>query len=118
MRETKRASHRNWDFGRLATPYGCAILAAASQIGVLVAAAASDNRYRQWIEVFQQALAEEGWNDSNIRIDLRFATDNANEIRKEAAELVSRGPDVILAHGSSTIRPLQQLTRSIPIVFP
>jgi putative ABC transport system substrate-binding protein len=85
---------------------------------VLVAGAASDKRYREWIQVFQQALADEGWNDSNIRIDLRFATDNANEIRQEAAELVSRGPDVILAHGSSTIRPLQQLTRSIPIVFP
>jgi putative ABC transport system substrate-binding protein len=68
--------------------------------------------------VFRQALAAEGWTNSNIRIDARFATDSATEIRKQATELVARGPDVILAHGASTIRPLQQATRSIPIVFP
>src|SRR5262249_14282351 len=68
--------------------------------------------------VFKQAVAEEGWTDSNARFDARFATDSAAEIRKQATELVARGPDVILAHGASTIRPLQQATSSIPIVFP
>ena len=87
-------------------------------VGVLVAGASSDTRYQQWIQIFRKALAAEGWNGSNIRIDLRFATDDPVEIRKQATELVSRGADVILAHGSSTIRPLQQLTRAIPVVFP
>jgi ABC-type uncharacterized transport system substrate-binding protein len=68
--------------------------------------------------VFRQALTAEGWTNSNTRIETRFATDSAPEIRKQAGELVARGPDVILAHGASTIRPLQQATRSIPIVFP
>lgn len=88
------------------------------RVGVLVPGTAGDTRYQAWVQVFRQALAAEGWSDSNIRIDARFATDSATEIRKQATELVARGPDVILAHGASTIRPLQQITRSIPIVFP
>jgi putative ABC transport system substrate-binding protein len=88
------------------------------RVGVLVPGAASDRPYQAWVQVFRQALAAEGWTDSNLRIDARFATNSATEIRKHATELVARGPDVILAHGASTIRPLQQATRSIPIVFP
>ena len=88
------------------------------RVGVLVPGATGDTRYEAWVQVFRQALAAEGWTDSNIRIEVRFATDSPTEIRKQATELVARGPDVILAHGASTIRPLQQATRSIPIVFP
>jgi ABC-type uncharacterized transport system substrate-binding protein len=87
-------------------------------IGLLMPGAGDDKRYQAWVEVFKQALAAKGWTDSNTRTDVRFATDNAAEIRKQATELVARRPDVILAHGASTIRPLQQATRSIPIVFP
>ena len=87
-------------------------------VGVLVPGASGDTHYQTWVQVFRQALAAVGWTNSNIRIDARFATDSATEIRKQAAELVARAPDVILAHGASTIRPLQQATRSIPIVFP
>src|SRR5262249_34136576 len=39
------------------------------------------------------------------------------DIRKHATELVALSPDVILAAGDSTVPPLQQLTRSVPIVF-
>jgi putative ABC transport system substrate-binding protein len=88
------------------------------RVGVLVPGVTGDRRYEAWIQVFRQALAAEGWTDSNIHIDVRFATDKAAEIRKQATELVARAPDVILAHGASTVRPLQQATRSIPIVFP
>ena len=35
-----------------------------------------------------------------------------------AAELVALRPDVILAYGSSTVGPLLQNTRTVPIVFP
>jgi hypothetical protein len=36
----------------------------------------------------------------------------------DTAELVTQAPDVILAHGASTVRPLLQVTRTVPIVFP
>jgi putative ABC transport system substrate-binding protein len=87
-------------------------------IGLLMPGAAADRRYQAWVQVFKQALAAERWTDSNLRTDVRFATDSATEIQKQATELVAHRPDVILAHGASTVRPLQQLTRSIPIVFP
>ena len=42
---------------------------------------------------------------------------DAAEICRHAAELVALAPDVILAGGSSTIGPLLQATRTVPIVF-
>ena len=33
-------------------------------------------------------------------------------------ELAALAPDVILAHGSSTVGPMLQATRTVPIVFP
>jgi ABC-type uncharacterized transport system substrate-binding protein len=53
-----------------------------------------------------------------VRIDTRWATTSAGEIRRHAAELVALAPDVILAHGASTVGPLLQASRSVPIVFP
>jgi putative ABC transport system substrate-binding protein len=51
-----------------------------------------------------------------VSIDTRWATTNPAEVRRHAAELVALAPDVILAHGASTVGPLLQLTRSVPIV--
>ena len=53
----------------------------------------------------------------NVRIDPSWATTNAAEIRRHAAELIALAPDVILAHGDSTVGPLLQATRTVPIVF-
>jgi len=89
------------------------------RVGILVPGAADDPRYQAWVRVFQRALVAEGWAiGQTVTIDARFATDNAAEIRKHAIDLVALGPDAILAHGASTVRPLLQITRSIPIVFP
>jgi len=60
-----------------------------------------------------------GWTvGRNVRIDIRFATVNAAEVRRHAAELAAVAPDVILAHGATTVGPLLQATRTVPIVFP
>jgi putative ABC transport system substrate-binding protein len=68
---------------------------------------------------FLQTLALSGWSiGRNLRIDIRWAGINADDIRRHAAELAALAPDVIIAHGASTVRPLQQATRSVPIVFP
>ena len=53
-----------------------------------------------------------------MRIDTRWATANAVEIRRYAAELIALGPDVIVAVGASTVGPLLQATRTVPIIFP
>jgi hypothetical protein len=88
-------------------------------IGVLMAAAADDPEYRTRMGAFQQELARLGWTEGrNARIDIRWATTNAEQIRKHSAELVALAPDVILAAtGTTTVAPLLQATRTVPIVF-
>ncbi len=89
------------------------------RIGILLAAAANDAQFQARVGAFLQALALLGWTDGrNVRIDTRWATANAAEIRRHAAELAALAPDVILASGSSTVGPLLQVTRTVPIVFP
>jgi len=89
------------------------------RIGLLLAATADDADFQAWVGAFLQALALLGWTiGRNVRIDTRWATANAGEIRRHAAELVALAPDVILAHGSSTVGALTQATRTVPIVFP
>jgi putative tryptophan/tyrosine transport system substrate-binding protein len=64
-------------------------------------------------------LAQSGWIiGRNVRIDTRWAGSKADDIRRHAAELAALAPEVILAYGSSTVRPLLQTTRTVPIVFP
>ncbi len=89
------------------------------RIGVLLPATADDAEYQARIGAFLQALGHSGWSiGRNVRVDTRWATANAGEIRRHAAELVALAPDVILAHGASTVGPLLQATRTVPIVFP
>ena len=89
------------------------------RIGVLLPAAADDEVFQTRVAAVMQALALLGWNvGQNVRIDVRWATENAAEIRRHAAELIALAPDVILATGDATLPPLLQATRTIPIVFP
>jgi len=89
------------------------------RIGVLLPAPAGDPDYPPWLGAFVQTLQELGWIDGrNVRIDIRWATVNPAEIRKQAAELAALAPDVIVEPGTSTVRPLLQATRTVPIVFP
>ena len=89
------------------------------RIGVLLPAAADDPLNQARVGAFLQGLALLGWTiGRNVRIDTRWATNNAAEIRRHAAELVALAPDVILASGGSTVGQLLQITRTVPIVFP
>jgi putative tryptophan/tyrosine transport system substrate-binding protein len=88
------------------------------RIGVLLPAAADDPQWQARVGAFLQGLALLGWTiGRNVRIDTRWATANTAEIGKHAAELVALAPDVILASGTS-VGPLLQATRTVPIVFP
>jgi putative ABC transport system substrate-binding protein len=88
------------------------------RIGVLLPAAADDAEFQARLAAFHQGLALLGWTiRRNVRIDTRWAGANAAEIRRHAAELAALAPDVILAHGTATVAPLLQATRTVPIVF-
>jgi ABC-type uncharacterized transport system substrate-binding protein len=89
------------------------------RIGILLAATADDTEFQARVGAFLQALALLGWTiGRNVRIDTRWATANAGEIRRHAEEFAAIAPDVILAHGASTLGPLLQATRTVPIVSP
>ncbi|MGC1639281.1 MAG: ABC transporter substrate binding protein, partial [Pseudolabrys sp.] len=89
------------------------------RIGILLATTADDVEFQAWVGAFLQALALLGWTiGRNVRIDTRWAGAKADDIRKHAAELAALAPDVILAHGASTVWALLQATRTVPIVFP
>jgi putative ABC transport system substrate-binding protein len=89
------------------------------RIGVLLPASTDDLDFQARLGAFLQGLQEWGWTiGRNVRIDTRWATTNPAEIRRHAAELTALAPDVIVAHGSSTLGPLRQATRTLPIVFP
>jgi len=89
------------------------------RIGILVPASSTDLKFQIQVQAFEQELKKFGWLiGQNVQIETRWGTDNLNEIRRSAAELVALKPDVILAHGGSTVGPLQQATQTIPIVFP
>ena len=89
------------------------------RVGVLLSATADDARFQTFVGAFLQELQSLGWSiGRNVRIDTRWATANAATIRRDATELVALSPDVILAHGASTVGPLLQATHTVPIVFP
>jgi putative ABC transport system substrate-binding protein len=71
------------------------------------------------IAAFLDSLEQLGWTDGrNVRIDIRWpAGFGADRLRQDAFELVAAAPDVILATGNTATTPLQQLTRTVPIVF-
>ena len=88
------------------------------RIGVLLPGAAGDVEFQTRVGAFQQGLQQAGWTiGRNVRIDTRWATTDAAEIRRHAAELAALAPDVILAQGTSSVGPLLQATRAVPIVF-
>jgi putative ABC transport system substrate-binding protein len=89
------------------------------RIGVLMNTAADDAVFQTRVGAFLQGLALLGWTiGRNVRIETRWSGGKADEARRYAAELVALAPDVILAHGASTVGPLLQATRAVPIVFP
>ena len=89
------------------------------RIGILLPAAADDAEFQARFGAFLQALALLGWTiGRNVRIDTRWATTDVAEIRRHAAELAALAPDVILAHAATTVGPLLEATRTVPVVFP
>src|SRR5499427_1611952 len=89
------------------------------RVGVLLPLVEDDPSERAEVSAFVAALQQAGWTDGrNARIEIRWAGPTPSDIRRHAAELVALGPEVVLAYGSSTVGPLLQNTRTVPIVFP
>src|SRR6516225_9153336 len=87
------------------------------RIGVLMFFAAGDVAGSARVEAFREGLQRAGWIEGrNVQIDLRSAAD-PGAARKHAAELVALKPNAILATANALVGPLQDASRTVPIVF-
>jgi ABC-type uncharacterized transport system substrate-binding protein len=87
-------------------------------IGMLNALESDDPEAQARIAVFQQTLQQLGWVvGRNLTIEIRQIGGDVGRLRSYAAELVALAPDVIVTIGGAAITPMQQATRTIPIVF-
>src|SRR5262249_57031222 len=88
------------------------------RIGVLAQGAANDPETAAYLTAFVQGLQELGWGvGRNARIEYRWAGGDVTLIRQYAAELLALALDVILAAGGLGMRPLLDLTSTLPIGF-
>ena len=87
------------------------------RIGVLMGIE-SDPDARTLVAAFQQRLRELGWSeDRNMRIDVMWGAGDADHVSADAAQLVRKLPDVILANGPVPTIEIAKATHAIPIVF-
>jgi putative tryptophan/tyrosine transport system substrate-binding protein len=105
--------------GAVASP----LTAYAQQAGrtrhlAMVSGISDDAGTRARYVAFFAELARLGWNDGrNLRVDYRWGKGSASTIRRNAEELAALAPDVIVATGGASLKPLLDSTRSVPIIF-
>jgi putative ABC transport system substrate-binding protein len=88
------------------------------RIGVLMPYVGNNPQAQIRNAAFLQGLQQLGWTvGQNVQLDYRWSGGNMDDTRRYAAKLAALAPDVIFAPGSAAVGPLQQATRTVPIVF-
>ena len=78
--------------GAAAMPLAARAQERVRRVGMLLPAVPNDTAYPAWVGAFLQALGQLGWNiGRNVRIDTRWATSNAAEIRRHAEAVCGGG---------------------------
>ena len=88
------------------------------RIAVLHNLSADDAEGQLRLTAFGQGMQQLGWTvGRNLRIDFRWSAGDPGRIRKAITELLAFAPNVILAAGGRNLAVLQQVDRTIPVVF-
>jgi putative tryptophan/tyrosine transport system substrate-binding protein len=88
------------------------------RVGVLMLTSSDEPESQTNIAAFLQGLQEAGWAvGRNVRIDYRWSGTDRVRLNQHAAELISLGPDVVLAGVGGTTPALRSVSRTVPIVF-
>jgi putative ABC transport system substrate-binding protein len=83
------------------------------RIGALMLYAENDRVGESRFVVFRKELEKLGWTfGRNLTIDFHWGVGDDDWIRAAAAQLLARAPDLVLANGSATVRPMQQATHT------
>jgi putative ABC transport system substrate-binding protein len=103
-----------WPLGALAQQPGERL----RRIGCLMLYNENDPAGQSRAMAFQGGLEKLGWRmGRNLVIDLHWGIGDATWIRSATMELLRRSPDLILANGGQAVLPVQQASRSVPIIF-
>lgn len=87
-------------------------------VGALMAEASENPQAISQAATFLQALDSLGWREGvNFRVEWRWAAGDSDQMRRNAADLVNSGANLILAQGSLGVRAIQTQTRTVPVVF-
>ena len=85
------------------------------RVGVLMGYGETDPEAKVLLSEFNQGLAELGWRSGrNLRMDIRWAPGNVDQMPSLAKELVGLQPEVILANSTPVTLALQRETQTIP----
>ena len=88
------------------------------RVGVLMYTTPDEPDSQARIAALQQGLEKAGWAvGRNLLVDVRWSSGDIARLRKDAAELVTLGSDVLVAGVGPTTGTLQQANRTVPIVF-
>ena len=88
------------------------------RIGVLMLYPEHDPEGQRRATAFREGLQKLGWVvGRNVQIDFQWGLGDTNWIRSAAAQLLRLAPDVILANGTPAARTMQQLSRTVPVIF-
>jgi putative tryptophan/tyrosine transport system substrate-binding protein len=88
------------------------------RIGVVMGYKESDPAAQTMVAAFRQEVQKLGWMEGrNIAIDIRYATDDPNQIRALAVELMGLKPDLIVSNTNLVTAILQSEVRMVPLLF-
>jgi putative ABC transport system substrate-binding protein len=116
----KRREFMTWVAAAAAWPLAASAVEVSRvrRIGVLMGLTADDPESQVRLGAFAQGLQQSGWIvGQNLRIDYRWGAGNVEIMRKHAADLIARTPEVVLAHSSAAVTSLLQESRAVPVVF-
>ena len=89
------------------------------RVGVLIVREAEDNLdVQRRMAALVQALSTLGWIEGrNLRLDVHLPKPTADDIHAHVVKLVAAAPDVVVTPGTTTLKPILQASRNIPVVF-
>lgn len=87
------------------------------RIAILMPYPASDSIVNARVSGFREELGKLGWMPPEVEFVERWVGDDLAAIRRAADELSALKVDIVLTTGSRVVPILQQVTRTIPIVF-
>jgi putative tryptophan/tyrosine transport system substrate-binding protein len=88
------------------------------RIALFPLGAESDPQAQAYVRALRQSLEKLGWIEGqNIRIDIRWQSDDVGRMQADLAGALSLAPEIIVSGGTPVTEDLRQRTRTIPIVF-